>query len=216
MSDVIERKVVKQEDYVVTYSDGTIVVKEVRLSFPHLDKPWAGPNGTNQRPTYGAIGLMPKSPKYRRSYLLLEAEIQQFALSKQNPDLPTMHRFMRDGDERKDRKGFPGHWSIHANETNPPALRGRGTDPVTGRARIIKPENAVEVFYPGCWVNLFIKPWWQSNTNGKKINANLRAIQFVRDGERIVGDGRITDDVVDDTLEVLAEDDSGFDDLDGL
>jgi len=215
MSDVIERKMVKKEDYVVTFSDGVILVKEVRLAFPHLDKPWAGPRGTNPKPTYGAVGLMPKTRPYAKSKALLDAEVQAFAVSKQNPDLPELHRFVRNGDDRKDRKNFLGHWTVHANESNPPGLRGRGTDPVTGRARIIKPEQAAEIFYPGCWVNMLVRPWWQSNENGKKINSNLVAVQFVRDDTRFTGDGRIGDEAIDDSFPLIPEDDSGFtDDLD--
>jgi len=208
MSDVIERKVVKEESHVITYSDSTILVKEVRLSYPHFDKPWAL---GGDKPKYSMTGLMPKTPAYAKSKALLDAVIQKVAADKQNPSLPASQRFVRDGDET-DKRSFKGHWTINASEETRPGLRGRGVDRVTGGARIIPPEEAVEVFYPGCWVNMLIKPWWQSNTYGKRVNANLVAVQFVRDDTKIVGEGRIGDDAIDDSFGVLPDDQSGFED----
>ena len=37
--------------------------------------------------------------------------------------------------------------------------------------------------YSGCYVYGSITLWLQNNSYGKKINANLRAVQFERDGE---------------------------------
>ena len=41
-----------------------------------------------------------------------------------------------------------------------------------------------DVVYGGVIVNVLIRPWAQDNKFGKRINANLVAVQFVRDGER--------------------------------
>jgi len=209
MSDVIERKIVKTENYVITYSDSTILIKEVRLSYPHLKEPWA--LGGADKPAYSATGLMPKTPAYAKSKALIDAVIQKMAVDKQDPNLPASRRFITDGDETG-KVSHKGMWRINAREQTRPGLRGRGVDRVTGRAKIISPEEAVEVFYPGCWVNLLIKPWWQQNTYGKRVNANLIAVQFVRDDDKIVGEGRIGDDAIDDSFGVLPEDESGFED----
>jgi hypothetical protein len=37
--------------------------------------------------------------------------------------------------------------------------------------------------YAGCYVNAIIHLWWQDNDFGKRVNATLKAVQFVRDGE---------------------------------
>lgn len=58
-----------------------------------------------------------------------------------------------------------------------------------------------EVLYAGCYVNAIIDLWVQNNGFGKRVNANLYGIQFVKDGEQF-GAGAV--DVFDD-----------FDDLDG-
>ena len=44
-------------------------------------------------------------------------------------------------------------------------------------------EESDDVVYGGCFVNVLIRPWKQDNKHGKKINANLRAVQFEKDGE---------------------------------
>jgi hypothetical protein len=70
------------------------------------------------------------------------------------------------------------------------------------------------VFYPGCWVNTLIKPWFQDHPEGgKKVNANLIAVQFVRDDDSF-GTGRISADEVDATL--VPAGDSGYEDDDEL
>lgn len=37
--------------------------------------------------------------------------------------------------------------------------------------------------YAGCYVDAIIRVWVQDNTYGKKVNADLRGVQFVKDGE---------------------------------
>jgi Protein of unknown function (DUF2815) len=207
MNDVIERTIVKKEDYAVLYSDQTILVKEVRLSYPHLDKPWKGPNDTN-KPKYSGVGLMPKTSAYGPSQKLIMGEIAKLCRLKQ-VELPDSNKFLRDGDSRPDKKAWVGHWSINASEEHRPGLRGLGKDPNTGRAKIITPEEALEVFYPGCWVNMVIKPWFQSNIHGRKCNANLLAVQFVYDDDRL-GEGRISAEDIDESFGII--EDSGYED----
>jgi hypothetical protein len=46
------------------------------------------------------------------------------------------------------------------------------------------------IVYAGCYVNATIRLWGQDNQYGKRINAQLRAIQFVKKGDAF-GDGDI-------------------------
>lgn len=215
MSDVAEapRTIVKREEYATLYSDQTILVKEVRASYPHFDKPWKGPTDEG-KPKFGIVGLMPKTRAYASSQQLIMSEINKLCRLKQI-ELPDLNKFVRDGDTRPDKKAWVGHWTIHANESDRPKLRGLGRDARTGRPKIITPEQAPEIFYPGCWVNILIKPWWQQNTHGRKCNANLLAVQFVRDDDRL-GEGRITEEEVDDSFEVIEDTGYGDDDDDPL
>lgn len=210
MSDVkAARTVVQQEDFAILYSDGTILLKEIRFSYPHLDKPFKGEDGEGKA-RYGLVGLMPKSAEYKASTQLVIREISRI-LKDQKATIPSANKFMRDGDLRPDKDAWVGNFTISAGEERPPALRGRGKDPKTGRARILTPEEAARVFYAGCYGNILIRPWWQNNKWGKKVNANLLAVQFVRDGEAF-GEGRISDDAIDESFGAIDDDDSGYDD----
>ena len=68
------------------------------------------------------------------------------------------------------------------------------------------------MIYAGCWVNILIRPWWQNSAKwGKRVNAGLTAVQFVRDDEPF-GQGRITSEDVDETFDEFADEASGYDD----
>jgi hypothetical protein len=43
--------------------------------------------------------------------------------------------------------------------------------------------------YSGCYVNAVIELWAQDNKFGKRINASLMGVQFLRDGQRLSGGG---------------------------
>jgi len=60
---------------------------------------------------------------------------------------------------------------------------------------------------------VLVRPWFQDNKFGKRINAGLSAVQFLRD-DTAFGEGRITEDQIDDTFSDESDDSSGTDDLD--
>jgi hypothetical protein len=208
------RTIVRTVPHAILYSDETIFVKDVRLSFPHLRKPFK-PGGK-----LSATFLMPKERDYRQAEQLLRDEIQRVVTQQlgrpgnPKPEIPDANKFLRDGDLLKDKPEYRSNWTINASESTPPFLRGLGRDPVTGGAEVIPEESVNRVFYPGCWVNTLIKPWFQDHPEGgKKVNANLIAVQFVRDDDSF-GTGRISADEVDATL--VPAGDSGYEDDDEL
>lgn len=52
--------------------------------------------------------------------------------------------------------------------------------------------------YAGCYVNASIELWPQDNKYGKRINASLRGVQFLRDGDAFSGGGAAKQDEFDD------------------
>lgn len=52
--------------------------------------------------------------------------------------------------------------------------------------------------YAGCYVNASIDLWAMDNDFGKRINATLRGVQFVRDGDAFVGSTTAKADEFDD------------------
>jgi predicted 2-oxoglutarate/Fe(II)-dependent dioxygenase YbiX len=60
--------------------------------------------------------------------------------------------------------------------------------------------------YAGCYVNAAISIWIQNNQFGKRVNSNLLALQFVKDGESFGGGGVKVNDVFDDISSEQAAD----------
>jgi hypothetical protein len=204
------RTIIKRVENGVLYSDGTILLRNVRASYPHLTAPYKGSEGDGEG-KYSIVGLMPKN--YVEAKNLVRDEINRIMKEHKIPALPAANKFLRDGSLRPDKPEMVDNYTVNASEKNPPKLRGLGRDPQTGRAKMLTIEEANRIFYPGCWVNVLIRPWWQDNKYGKKVNAGLVAVQFVRDDEPF-GTGRITDEAVDETFDPIDDDDSGYDDED--
>jgi len=193
------REIVKKVKNAVLYSDGCIRIDGVRASYPHLDKAWA--KNESDRAKFSITGLAPKETHEEAKKLLVE-EINKLLTSSKIGKLAAEHKFVRDGDNAgKDE--CEGMWVIKASENadRRPSCRNRKGTQLT-------PDEVAEAIYPGCWVNILLRPWAQNNQHGKKINANLIAVQFVRDGERF-GEGPIDDEDVWDELDDDA--DEGYD-----
>jgi hypothetical protein len=198
------RTIVKQEKYVTLYSDQSMIVKNVRASYPHLVTPFKDGQKLSLKT------LMPKTPDYAPSAKIIIAEINR-VMQEMKVQLPSDRKFMQNGDLLGN-PDYAGHYLISASEVRRPALRGRGEDPTTGRAKVLTPEEAGRIFYGGCWVNELIRPWPQNNGFGKRVNANLLAVQFVKDDEPFGEGTRIGEDEIDESFGAIDDDDSGYDD----
>lgn len=88
--------------------------------------------------------------------------------------LPADKIFLRDGDE-KEYDGFEGHWFVSAANKKRPQVVDRDKSPLAEEDG--KPES-------GDIVNVVIRAWWQDNKFGKRVNASLEVVQFVKEGER--------------------------------
>ena len=110
-----------------------------------------------------------------------------------------LQHFIRNGDE-KQKEEYEDSWYVSASEKadRPPTVLNKDRS-------AIRTDNGV--VYAGCYVDVLIRPWVQNNSHGKKINANLLAVQFRRDGEAFADDTR------PDPTEVFEDlSDSDFDD----
>jgi hypothetical protein len=93
---------------------------------------------------------------------------------------------LKDGDEME-RAEYQGKMTIKASTKKRPMVINRDKTPIT------EDDNVV---YAGCYVNAIITLWAQNNSYGKRVNAQLDGVQFVRDGEPF-GDGGISVDQFD-------------------
>jgi hypothetical protein len=80
---------------------------------------------------------------------------------------------MKDGDD-SDYEGYAGTMSLKAANAKRPLVIDRDKTPLA------ESDNRP---YSGCYVNAIIELWAQNNAYGKRINANLLAVQFYKDGQ---------------------------------
>jgi hypothetical protein len=212
-------KPLKQVKFATLFDDGTILLKQLVLSYPHVFKlnvqtitdKKTGVTKTTK--SYGCVGLLPKKTHVEAKNLCVHRIREILAESNKGVNIPADRKFIRDGDPVPDVDGEVGagkpeelgHWVVSAREQEGrrPITRDRYTDPKTGKARILSPDNPEDVarIYGGCIGNMIIRPWWQDSSEyGKRVNCGLVAVQFWADGTPF-GKGRITEEVVDDLFE---------------
>lgn len=154
---------------------GIIALPNVRLSFPHLFVAHAmkAADGTEQEPKFSATFLFDNN---EHGTLLdrIDALIDRLALDEFKKKVG-FKRCLRDGNEKSELEGYgDGKSFITASNKARPGVVDRRLNPIT---------EADGIIYAGCYVNATIRLWVQNNNWGKRVNAQLRAVQFVRDGE---------------------------------
>lgn len=106
---------------------------------------------------------------------------------------------IQDGDAKSDYAGFEGQLYVNARNKVRPNILDRDKTPLI--AADGKP-------YAGCYVNASIELWAQDNKYGKRVNASLRGVQFLKDGDSFSGGGTASEDEFDEI-----EDGADADDL---
>lgn len=207
-------EVKKRVSNAILYTNGLIRIDNVRVSFPHLDKPYSGgqtDDGKPSKPKFGIVGMLPKATHVAAKDLIVEA-MNELLKVNDNPKVAADKKFIRNGDEQ-DRTEYEGHWTVSAREERQPSVRNQRGE------LVIDPTRIADMIYGGCYCNILIRPWYQDGQKvgsgfGKRVNAGLVGVQFVRDGESF-GEGRIDDtDAWDDVSGAGGSD--GMDDDDGL
>lgn len=188
-----ELTVKKRGTNYVLYNEGAIRIDDCRASYPHLAKPYAGKNSSpddkNKTPKFSIIGMMSKKTHVEAKDAL-KALIDDMLKANEVSALSPDRKFLRNGDEHEEEVRH-GTWTISAAESRRPYVRNR-------QGILVDQADIESLIYPGCYVNILIRPWYQNGTTvgagyGKRVNAGLVGVQFNRAGDRI-GEG-----VIDDT-----------------
>ena len=108
-----------------------------------------------------------------------------------------------DADE-KVMDGYEDKMFISARSYVRPTIIGRGKEPLSEEDGIL---------FSGCWVTIYVNLWAQTGKFGKRINAQLMGVQFVKTGDSF-GGGQAADPDVFDSLADEFEADEDFTDLD--
>jgi hypothetical protein len=154
-----------------------ITLKNVRLSFPHLFTPQAGTDGGE--PKYNATFIVePGSANAKALAKAVELVAKEKWADKAAVTLKALKAdnklCLGDGERKADKGGYDGMMYVSARNPARPTVVDRDRTPLT--AADGKP-------YAGCSVNAIIDVWAQDNQYGKRINAKLLGVQFVKDGE---------------------------------
>jgi len=113
---------------------------------------------------------------------------------------------LHDGDTKAQYAGFPGNWfvSCRAKSDQRPAVRDTNGAPLTERDGRI---------YAGCYVIALIEIWAMENGFGKKVNAQIRGVQFLRDGYAFGAGAPAADNEFEDVSAGADAGDFGDDDI---
>ena len=161
-------------------SNTQMTTGEVRLSYVHLDAPYANPN-TNAEPKYQVTVLMPKSDVQAKARLdaAYQAAVQKGIPEKWNgTQPPVIACSIHDGDgARPNGEAFgpecAGHWVFTASSKNPVSMVDAGMNPIVQKGEI----------YSGCYARVCVS-LFPYNTAGKRgIGIGLEAVQKLRDGD---------------------------------
>lgn len=149
-----------------------VKLSNVRLSYPNLFEAKAGPDGG--KPTYSAVFLLDK--KANAAVIKAVQAAIAFAIKEglkgKHPGADRV--CLQDGSKKADTDGYGEEvMYISARNEKRPGVVNRDLSPLT--ADDGKP-------YAGCYVNAVVRLWAQDNKFGKRVNASLRNVQFVKDG----------------------------------
>jgi hypothetical protein len=85
---------------------------------------------------------------------------------------------VKDGDSKAEYAGFEGNMFVSTRSPARPTVIDRDRSPLV--AADGRP-------YSGCYANVQVEVWAQDNSYGKRINAQLLGVQFVKDGDAFGG-----------------------------
>lgn len=149
-----------------------IKLENVRLSYPNLFTAKAMEGG---KPKFSASFLINKkthAPLIKR----LEQMIERAMLDKFGKKVPLKNVCLHDGNEKEDKEGYGDEiMFLVAKSDTRPAVVDQHVNPLA---------EADGKIYGGCYVNATVELFGYSHpTGGKGVSAQLRAVQFVKDGE---------------------------------
>ena len=160
--------------------------QNARISFPNIFEPKASESGSLQ--FSAAFLFAPDHPGIAG----LDAVIDQVGKAKWGDKWGAVKKELKagdkllthNGDSKASLAGYEGNLYFNAYNTVRPTVVDRDRSPLV--AADGKP-------YSGSYVNVIIDVWAQENKYGKRVNAQLQGIQFVRDGEAFSGGGTSAD-----------------------
>lgn len=158
-----------------------IWLNNVRLAFPDI---WEAKSVNGGPAAYGSSFLMDPG---HEAIAMLKKGFETVAKEKWGDKAGAIYQQLKagdklclhNGDAKADFAGFEGMMYVSARSSARPLVVDRDLSPLTRNDG--KP-------YAGCYVNAVVELWAQDHKQyGKRINAQLVSMQFVKDGDRFSG-----------------------------
>ncbi|WP_103035672.1 DUF2815 family protein [Castellaniella caeni] len=160
-----------------------VTINNVRLAFPSLFEAKTV-NGEGKPAFSGSFLIDPAHPQLEAIRDIIKTVAKEKWADKADSMLKSLEKqdktCLHDGDLKDRYDGFPGNFYISARSATRPTVIGHLREP------IVEADGKV---YAGCYVNVSLDIWAQDNNYGKRINASLRGVQFLRDGDAFAGGG---------------------------
>lgn len=168
-----------------------VKLENVRLAFPQLFEA-KSVNGEGD-PAFSATFLLapdhPAVQTLRDAFEVLGKDKWGAKWPQVKKEIEAKDRLaLHDGDTKAAYSGFEGNMFVSARNKVRPLVIDRDKTPLTSADG--KP-------YAGCFVVASVELWAQDNAYGKRINATLRGVQFLKDGEAFSGGGAASEDEFD-------------------
>ena len=178
-----------------------ILLENVRLAFAQHIFEKGSINGGKMQ--FSCKGIFEDGSK---AHKVLKAAQEEVAKEKWGAKAPSMLKIfekttdgvIQDGDLKPNWDGFEGNLYVNASGDKRPTIIDRDQSPLAQSDG--KP-------YGGCVVNMMLDIWAQDNGHGKKVNASLTGIQFVKDGDAFAAGAPPADASKFPTLAVEDDDD---------
>jgi len=157
------------------------MLRNVRLAFPVLNEPEQFQGSGPYR--YSATLLIPSSDTAQLDNVkkaMRAAAAAKFGEEKADAAVKALTAANKvalgNGDNKADYDGFEGCMfvSAHSRDNAPPKL-------LDGQRNELP--RSTGTIYAGCMVNASVEFWGQANEYGKRINAQIRGVQFAGDGD---------------------------------
>jgi len=169
-----------------------IRLTNARLAFPVLFTARPGAEGAD--PTFSALLILdPTNPAIAQLNAAFTALARDKWADKADAILKQLRvqdrLALHDGATKSQYAGFADHMFVSARSRTRPTVFNRDKSPVT--------ETDGKI-YAGCYVNASIELYAQDNQYGKRINAQLRGVQFVQDGDAFAAGTSAAEDEFED------------------
>jgi len=180
---------------------GEVLLRNVRISFANLDRPYKDPKNKDPNAVgkYGCRGLIyDDDPDADDNIRAMEDAIDDVIYNKWGNNPPKIKKdklCLRDGND-EDIDGYQGAMYVAASSDDQPELitKFKDDDGHWEKARVGQ-------IYSGCYGNMLVQVWAQDNEYGKRVNARLKAVQFVKKGDAFGNSGPVDVDEAFSSIE---------------